>query len=144
MIPQRFNPEKDLAPMPFDERICLKALEMKKNNIDWRPHVGCFVWDPEKIIKPSSPFPGRIYFILSLARFIEIFDTIDQIAAKLVWLPTWHQAQLIYRQLAGTDAVMDQRRPVGPKVSSVEELLHVYGLIIEALKEKNHQMPSRK
>ena len=75
---QRFNPESDFAPMPFEEHICLKALEMKKNNLVWRPHVGCFVWDPDKIIKPASPFPGHIYFILSLARFIDIFGTIDQ------------------------------------------------------------------
>ncbi|MDB4441824.1 hypothetical protein N9219_00220 [bacterium] len=39
---QRFNPESDFAPIPFEERICLKALEMKKNNLVWRPHVGCF------------------------------------------------------------------------------------------------------
>jgi len=77
MNAQRFNPESDLAPMPFEERICRKALEMKKNHLAWRPHVGCFVWDPEEIIKAASPFPGRIYFILSLGRFIEIFDTID-------------------------------------------------------------------
>jgi len=140
---QRFNPESDLAPMPFEERICLKALEMKKNNLVWRPHVGCFVWDPDEIIKPDSPFPGRIYFILSLKRFIEIFESVDRIAEKLVWLPTWHQAQLVYRQLAGTDALMDQRQPRGHRVSCVEELLNIYGLIIDALKEKDHQMPSQ-
>ena len=69
-----FNPEKDLAPMPFGKEICHRALNMKKNGLIWRPHVGCFVWDPDKFIKPTSPFPGRIYFILSLARFIEIFE----------------------------------------------------------------------
>lgn len=30
MESQRFNSEKDLAPMPFDESICQRALEMKK------------------------------------------------------------------------------------------------------------------
>jgi hypothetical protein len=83
MIAQRFNPEKDFAPMPFDDRICLGALEMKKSGLAWRPHVGCFVWDPDLTIKPDSPFPGRIYFILSLRRFIEIFGTVDRIAEKL-------------------------------------------------------------
>jgi hypothetical protein len=29
MAPIRFNPEKDLAPTPFDEHICRLALEMK-------------------------------------------------------------------------------------------------------------------
>ena len=84
MTSKRFDPEKDLAPMPFDKRICRQALEMKKTGLEWRPQVGCFVWDPDEFIKPTSPFPDRIYFILSLARFIEIFDTVDQIAEKLV------------------------------------------------------------
>lgn len=35
MISQRFNPEKDLAPMPFDDRICRGALEMKKSRINF-------------------------------------------------------------------------------------------------------------
>ena len=142
MISQRFNPEKDFAPMPFDDRICLRALEMKKNGLAWRPHVGCFVWDPDEIIKPDSPFPGRIYFILSLRRFIEIFETVDRIAEKLVWLPTWHQAQLVYRELAGTGAATDIKRPNGHTFSTVEELRHIYGLINVALKERPHQRSS--
>ncbi len=60
-----FNPENDFAPMPFDKEICHRALDMKKSGLIWRPHVGCFVWDPDKFIKPASPFPGRIYFKLS-------------------------------------------------------------------------------
>ena len=142
MISQRFNPEKDFAPMPFDDRICLRALEMKKNGLAWRPHVGCFVWDPDLTIKPDSPFPGRIYFILSLRRFIEIFETVDRIAEKLVWLPTWNQAQLVYRELAGTGAATDIKRPDAHEFSIVDELLDIYGLIIEALKERTHQGPS--
>ena len=138
MTPKRFNPEKDLAPMPFDERVCRQAMAMKKNGLVWRPQVGCFVWDPDEFIKPTSPFPDRIYFILSLARFIEIFDTIDQIAEKLVWLPTWHQARLVCRQLGLTDEnleIWQQRDLTSP--SPVEELLQIYRLIIETLKKEN-------
>ncbi len=134
MKSQKYNPDKDLAPMPFDERICRRALEMKKSGLEWRPHVGCFVWDPDETIKPPSPFPGRIYFILSLARFIEIFDTIEKIAEKLVWLPTWHQARLMCRQLGITDDVFESRRQPNPGPTPVEELLGIYGLIIETLK----------
>ena len=138
MTSKRFNPEKDLAPMPFDERVCLRAMEMKKSGLAWRPQVGCFVWDPDEFIKPTSPFPDRIYFILSLNRFIEIFDTIDQVAEKLVWLPTWHQARLVCRQLGITDESFENRRQrelTSP--SPVEELLQIYGLIIETLQHGN-------
>ena len=134
METKRFNPEKDLAPMPFDEAICRKALEMKKSGLAWQPHVGCFVWDPDECIKPASPFPGRIYFILSLQRFIEIFDSIEQIGAKLVWLPTWHQARLICRQLGISDAAIEERRKKDDALLPYEDLLHVYELIVKALK----------
>jgi len=138
MTSTRFNPEKDLAPMPFDKEICHQALDMKKKGLIWRPHVGCFVWDPDEFIKPASPFPDRIYFILSLARFLDIFDTIDQIAQKLVWLPTWHQARLVSRQLGITDENFENRRQRDlASPSPVEELLQIYGLIIEVLKQGN-------
>jgi len=136
MTPQRFNPEEDFAPTPFDKWICLKALEMKESGLVWRPHVGCFVWDPDEFIKPDSPFPDRIYFILSLKRFTEIFETIDRVAEELVWLPTYNQAQLVYRQLVGTEVAMDEGGAQGHRPSPVEELLQIYGLIIEDLKEK--------
>ena len=134
METKRFNPEKDLAPMPFDEAICRKALEMKKSGLAWQPHVGCFVWDPDECIKPASPFPGRIYFILSLQRFIEIFDSIEQIAANLVWLPTWHQARLTCRQLGISDEAIQEGRKKHAALSPDEDLLHIYGLILETLK----------
>jgi hypothetical protein len=134
MNSKHFNPEKDLAPMPFDKSICQRALDMKKGGLIWRPHVGCFVWDPDKFIKPASPFPGRIYFILSLARFIEIFDTIDQIAQKLVWLPTWHQARLLCRQLGIVDDFDKKSQKIDAVLSPVDELLHIYGKIVDNLK----------
>jgi hypothetical protein len=133
MTSKRYNPETDLAPMPFDERICRRALEMKNSGLKWRPHVGCFVWDPDELIKAASPFPGRIYFVLSLARFIDIFGSIEQIAQKLVWLPTWHQARLVCRQLSITDEVFEKQRQRRPSSQPVEELLGIYGLIVETL-----------
>ena len=134
MKTKRFNPAKDLAPMPFDEAVCRKALEMKKSGLAWQPHVGCFVWDPDEFIKPASPFPGRIYFILSLQRFIEIFDSIEEITAKLVWLPTWHQARLICRQLGISDETIIVEKGKDGDLSPAEDLLHIYGLIVQALK----------
>jgi hypothetical protein len=138
MTSKRFNPDKDLAPIPFDERICRRALEMKKTGLEWRPQVGCFVWDPDDAIKPASPFPAGIYFILSLARFIDIFDTIEQMAEKLVWLPTWHQARLVCRQLGIIDEVFESRRQRNPGSTPTEELFEVYGLIIETLKIQHY------
>lgn len=132
-----FDPEQDLAPMPFHRDICQRALDMKKSGLIWRPQVGCFVWDPDEFIKPTSPFPGRIYFILSLARFLDIFDTLEQVALKLVWLPTWHQAKLLGQQLGIADDIDKTTRGVSDALSPVDELLHIYGRILETLKQRN-------
>jgi hypothetical protein len=85
-----FDPDKDLAPLPFEARHVEFAKELKRLGLPWAPHVGCFVWDGEGTIEAGSPFPERIYFILSLPRFLSIFGSIEAIREKLVWLPTWH------------------------------------------------------
>ena len=133
MKPMRFDPAKDLAPTPFDERACRLALEMKRLGLPWEPHVGCFVWDPEGWIPVESPFPGRIYFILSLSRFLEIFGTIQDMVEKLVWLPTWHQACLLRERMSfGSEGPEG-----GPRLVTVanptDALLAVYELIMDAL-----------
>lgn len=136
MKPIPFDPQTDLAPMVFDTHICQLAQEIKRLGIKWQPHVGCFVWDPDKTIKVDSPFPHRIYFILSLPRFIDIFGSVEAIVDRLVWLPTWHQARLLCKQLnVSDDAVADiwgsqKGVPVG------EELQNLYNCIIEALQKR--------
>ena len=69
MQPVPFNPDSDLPPIPFDNDVCRLAEQLKRNGLPWVPHVGCFAWDPEHLIKPAAPFPDHIYFILSLPRF---------------------------------------------------------------------------
>jgi hypothetical protein len=101
--------------------------------------VGCFVWDPDNWIKPESPFPGRIYFILSLPRFIEIFGSIQEMARKLVWLPTWHQACLLCMRMGiGDETLEKSRQPAGTRTPTAE-LLRIYRLIIECLHERKHE-----
>ena len=137
MTPIRFNPEKDLAPIPFDERVCQLALDLKNLGLNWQPHVGCFVWDPDDIIKVESPFPRRIYFILSLPRFIEIFGSIANMVEKLVWLPTWHQARLLCEQLGVTKHDLDDDWQSGTAFSPGEDLLGLYRRIGDALQNRN-------
>ena len=134
--PIRFDPEKDLAPTAFDERICRLASRMKSLGLDWQPHVGCFVWDPDNWIKPESPFPGRIYFVLSMPRFVEIFGSVGEMARKLVWLPTWHQACLICREMSLTDDAGYKNPSSANSRTPTEELIRIYELIIDALQNR--------
>lgn len=135
MMPIRFDPDTDLPPTPFDDRICRLALEMKNLGLNWQPHVGCFVWDPDNWIKPESPFPGRIYFVLSLPRFVEIFESIQEMVRKLVWLPTWHQARLLCMRMAISDDILKRNLQLTRTLDPIEELLTIYELIINALNE---------
>ena len=131
----RFDEGKDLAPMPFENRICRQALELKKLGLKWQPHVGCFVWDVDNTIQVDSPFPGNIYFILSLPRFIEIFGSIETIIDKLVWLPTWHQARRLCQQLGIPDTdIADQFRS-GNGSSPSDDLLQLYERIAKAIRK---------
>lgn len=136
MKPKHFDPESDLPPMPFDDRICRLALEIKNLGLAWRPHVGCFVWDPEHHIKPDSPFPKRIYFILSLPRFIDLLGSEAAVAEKMVWLPTWHQARLVCELLGIDESDFLISRNEGAGVTPSEELANVYSAIIRALQNR--------
>jgi hypothetical protein len=137
MKPVHFDPHKDLAPLPFDDRICGQARQLKAAGLKWRPHVGCFVWDPGNYIKQDSPFPNRIYFVLSLPRFSEIFGDSEKMAENLIWLPTWHQARLLCTKLDVPGGAVSSLWQTNEALSPGEELLHLYGVLMDALVEKN-------
>jgi hypothetical protein len=94
-----FDSITDLSPIPFSDDICYAAKSLKEKGLNWQPHVGCFVWDENGNISVPSPFPNRIYFILNLGHFLKILESIKNIQDKLVWIPTFHQAQQICQQL---------------------------------------------
>jgi len=133
MKPIPFNEATDMAPLPFLQAHLELARALKDHGLPWKPHVGCFVWDHEGHIEAQSPFPLRVYFILSLPRFISIFGSLDAVAQKLVWVPTWHQARLLAAHL-GVDA-MEIANIWSPKsrVPAGEELLGMYRLILKKL-----------
>jgi hypothetical protein len=133
--PVPFNQADDTAPMPFDIRHLRLAEKLKRSGLPFHPHVGCFVWDPEGHVPTQSPFPERVYFILSLPRFIDIFGSLERIAADLVWLPTWHQARLLCERRgvpADRIALIWNREPAPPPG---EELLRIYELLLGMLSD---------
>mgnify|MGYP001112210980 CR=1 FL=1 len=108
---------------------------MKDFGLNWQPHAGCFVWDPDNWIKPESPFPGRIYFVLSMPRFAEIFGSVEEMARKLVWLPTWHQARLIAERLGVGEETARAVWTEGRAPEAGEEILRLYERILSELKK---------
>lgn len=114
-------------PIPMQTSIVAAARRLKRLALPWSPRVGCFVHDPGEIITAPSPFPHRIYFILSMPRFLDIFHTEDAMRRQLVWLPTWHQAVEQCRQW-GIDPLADAR-----KTDGAGELLRIYDLLARHL-----------
>jgi hypothetical protein len=135
MKPIPFNPDKDMAPVPFSAQHVEAAQRLKRLGLPWTPHVGCFVWDPAGTIEADSPFPGKIYFILSLPRFIGIFGSLEAIRDKLVWLPTWHQARLLSRRLGISDEEIGAVWNSHPAPEPGDDLLAVYEKLAEVLGE---------
>ncbi len=136
MKPSPFNVQEDLPPIPFDRRHRFLAQVLKKAGLPWKPHVGCFVWDPEGHIEVGSPFPGRVYFVLNLGHFLKIFGTLDGMIESLVWLPTWHQARLLCSESGVAEgdvaAIWKGVRPLSPG----DEVLALYELLLGHLKDR--------
>ena len=136
MKPTPFNPETDLPPTPFDLRHCQAAALLKQRGLSWTPHVGCFVWDPDEVIEVDSPFPGRIYFILNIGHFLKIFNSLEEISKRLVWLPTYHQARLLCDQLAvDEEDVLDLMASPG-SIPAGDGLLVLYKMILAKLEAR--------
>lgn len=133
MKPTPFNPETDLPPIPFDLRHCQAAAQPKERGLSWTPHVGCFVWDPHEIIEVSSPFPGRIYFILNVGHFLRIFGSLEEISKKLVWLPTYHQARLLCEQVGVAQEEISAVLASAENIRAGNELLLLYKMILNEL-----------
>lgn len=131
-----FNPETDLSPIPFDARHCQVAAALKHAGLPWRPHVGCFVWDHDKLVEASSPFPGRIYFILNVRHFLRIFGTVENMTRRLVWLPTWHQARLLCDQLGVDQRELSKLRHCSGEIGPGDELIVLYEIILDGLWKK--------
>ena len=133
MEPIPFNPVTDVAPIPFEQQHLELARQLKQRGLVWKPHVGCFVWDPQECIEVASPFPLRVYFILSLPRFVGIFGSPEAVADKLVCLPTWHQARLLALRFGVRPDMIAGLWPPESVPSPGEELVGLYRLIRDAL-----------
>lgn len=133
MKPIPFDPATDAAPSPFDKQHLELARRMKQRGLAWKPHVGCFAWDPEGHIEAESPFPLRVYFILSLPRFIGLLGRQEAVADRLVWLPTWHQARRLSMDLGVDHEKISGLWSPETVASPGAELLGIYRLILDAL-----------
>lgn len=128
-----FDERQYLAPIPFDQRVLDAALRMKRLGLAWRPHIGCFVWDHDQRIVAPSPFPLNVYFMLSLRHFLTLLGSLDKIREALVWVPTWHQAHLVWLQLGDSPKTLLTSFQQNHCASAADALLFLYHRISDAL-----------
>ena len=129
------NEKTIFPPIPFDDRLMGLALDLKNSGLPWSPHVGCFVWDDHGVISAPSPFPKRIYFILSMQRFIRIFGDLEKMKEHLVWLPTWYQAVQVCQQLQISRSEIDPDGSGMAFITAEDELIRLYQVIAQKLQE---------
>jgi hypothetical protein len=135
---------KALAPIPISNAVLQQAVALKELGLPWSPRVGSFVWDPEAVITSPSPFPDRVYFVLSIKRFLDIFGSREKMQQHLVWLPTLSQAI----DLAKGMGIAISNRIVsdgsGGMADSETALLNVYHLIASRLKARTRSTASER
>jgi len=136
MKPTTFDSNTNFPPIPFDKRHCEMAGVLKDNGLPWEPHVGCFVWDRDGLIEVSSPFPQRIYFILNMGHFLKLFETVENMAKRLVWLPTWHQARLLCNKFGVENKQIASLWHSMEMIEPGDDLLLLYKMIVGVLKQK--------
>ncbi len=124
---------EQFLPLPIDDTVLAAAYRLKMLGLPWSPQVGCFVWDREAVISAPSPFPKRVYFILSMRRFTDIFGNEEKMRQQLVWVPTWHQAFQLCSRLGVTDVDADQFLDGHGFISGEDGLLRLYALIARRL-----------
>jgi hypothetical protein len=136
MKPTPFSADTDLAPIPFERNLCEAAARLKEAGLVWKPHTGCFVWDPHNRIPASSPFPNNIYFVLNLNRFLTFFESEEQMRKELTWLPTWNQGRILCGKL-GLDHTIptDTHSMVGGGGRPLDDYLELYERILTRLKD---------
>ena len=133
---------EEILPIPIDDTILAAAYRLKRLGLAWSPQVGCFVWDREAVISAPSPFPKRVYFILNMRRFTDIFGSEENMRQQLVWVPTWHQAIGLCSRLGIADTDADRFFNVRGFTSGEDGLLQLYARIARQLDSSVTKTPA--
>jgi hypothetical protein len=133
-----------LLPIPITDSVLDSALRLKTLGLPWSPQVGSFVWDREAVISAPSPFPKRVYFILSMRRFTDIFGNEEKMRQQLVWVPTWHQAVQLCSRLGVTRVDANPFVDGHGFISGEDGLLRLYAILARRLEAAKTETPAGK
>lgn len=109
------------------------ARQMRDHGLAWEPAVGHYVFDEANIIEVQSPFQEGVYFILDMKHFLRRSETVEGLKSSMFWLPQWHQARQILREMGLATELVVKRLTAGDDFATDSELTVLYQLIIEQL-----------
>lgn len=109
------------------------AGQMRDLGLAWEPSVGHYVYDEAGLIEVPSPFQPKVYFILDLKHFLRRADTIETLKSKMYWLPQWHHARQIARDLGISEGTLTEKLLQQEVFSQEKELETLYRLITEKM-----------
>jgi hypothetical protein len=116
-----------------DEQIAL-ARQMREHGLPWRPAVGHYVLDETELIEIPSPFQQRVYYILDMKHFLRRAGSVEALTDRMLWLPQWHQAREIAREMGISDAAVARQVADETVFAANAELSALYRLILSALR----------
>jgi hypothetical protein len=119
--------------MPFSDSEITLARRLRDAGLPWEPSVGHYVYDEGELIEAPSPFHSRIYFILDLKHFLRRSGDIETLRNQMFWLPQWHQAREILRNLGMADQVIKDRLDTTSAIETQSELCCLFEMILESL-----------
>ena len=122
----------------FSDREIELALEFKSLGLEWEPFVGNYVFDAEGAVTQSSPFQDRVYFLLNYDCFMQKVGGLERFKEIMTWLPTWSDARAILRSLGASNAEVCQELTRTEAFETDRELLVLYEMIAERLRQKRH------
>ncbi len=105
----------------------------KAYGLDWNPTCGQYVLDQSNLVECSSPFQDRVFFILDLKHFLRRAGNLDELKRRLCWLPDWHEARNLLRQMGVSSDQVAERLAVSRAIEFDAERLELYRIIEEQL-----------
>jgi hypothetical protein len=118
-----------------DDEISLSR-RMREHGLSWEPAVGHYVYDETGLIEVPSPFQEQVYFILDMKHFLRRAGSMEALQTRMLWLPQWHQARGIARDLGIPDRKLSEQLASERALESGTELGTLYRLILAALRER--------
>jgi hypothetical protein len=106
---------------------------LRDAGLPWEPGVGHFVYDEAELIEAPSPFQDRVYFILDMKHFMRRSKTVEELKRAMFWLPLWHQARAVARELDVSDGEVVERLRTERALESRTELNTLLQLVLGRL-----------